>query len=618
MDVHIVGDDPVREAVVAALEDVDVGVADADPEDLTDARFGLVSDVVGSETFTRANEAARAGGTPWVAVEIGGVGGIPLEDVDAAVSGFASGAGAGCFECLSARVASTIEEPAEEPRGDRSAARLAGALAGRECVRVFEGADDSIVGRVVELPHNRRRFLPVPGCDCGPDERGRTLEREAPRASGTASSAERRSADSRAAEPRDDGDEPRARDDESLALDAAVERAEAAIDERVGLVTSIGEIESFPVPYYLARGANTTVYSDANAPSEAAGVADDWNAALMKAVGESLERYCAGVYRDAEFVRASEGDLENPIAPTEFVRPDDADYDPSAEYRWVPGENLATGDEAQLPAAAVQFPQPDERVVSPITTGLGLGSSTVDALISGLTEVVERDATMLAWYSTFEPLGLAVDDERFDRLERRARSEGLTVTPLLVTQDADVPVVAVAVHRDPADGAVEPDSERWPAFATGSAAGLDAVDAAVSALEEALQNWMELRNLGPEEAPNQSGSIGEYAAFPEPVREFVDVERTVPAASAGPESVPSGEAALEELIDRVSAVGLTPYAARLTTRDVETLGFEAVRVVVPGAQPLFTGEPFFGERARTVPDDMGFEPRLERAFHPYP
>jgi ribosomal protein S12 methylthiotransferase accessory factor len=39
---------------------------------------------------------------------------------------------------------------------------------------------------------------------------------------------------------------------------------------------------------------------------------------------------------------------------------------------------------------------------------------------------------------------------------------------------------------------------------------------------------------------------------------------------------------------------------------------------VPAAQPLFTGEPYFGERARTVPEALGFEPRLDRPIHPFP
>ncbi|RQG90570.1 YcaO-like family protein [Natrarchaeobius chitinivorans] len=586
MQVHVVGDDPVYEEVAAALEDVDIDVTDGTPEDVGDARFAIVSAVAGSRTFERANEAARTGGTPWIAVEIGGVGGHPLPEVDAAVSGFAPATG--CFDCLRARVASHGPESNESPSADRSSARLAGALAGRECVRVFSGDDRSVIGHVVELPHRRRRVLPVPNCPCEDDGRDRTLERDA----------------------------------ETLALEAAVERVEVAIDERVGPVATIGEVESFPAPYYLATNAETGGFSDASASKQAAGVADDWNEALMKAVGEGLERYCAGVYRDEEFVHASESELENAVSPTDLVRPDDAPaVDPDAEYRWVPGENLSTGESVHLPAAAVQFPQPGDRLVPAITTGLGLGSSTVDALLSGATEVVERDATMLAWYSSFDPLALEVESSAFETLSRRARGEALEVTPLLVTQDVDVPVVAVAVHRDPSsvpEGGVDVGDDPWPAFAVGSAADLDATAAATAALCEAIQNWMELRNLGPEDAADASGEIGEYASFPSAARAFVDADRTVSAQRVGPDDVPTGEDALESIVERIEDSGLTPYAARLTTRDVEAIEFEAVRVVVPGMQPLFTGTPFFGDRAQTVPDELGFEPRLEREFHPYP
>ncbi|THE66459.1 bacteriocin biosynthesis protein SagD [Salinadaptatus halalkaliphilus] len=587
MQVHVVGDDPVRGAVAAALGDVDVSVTDAEPPALTDARFAVVADVAGSRIFERANEAALSGATPWIAVEIGGIGGVSLSAVDAAVSGFAPQTG--CFDCLRARVTShvTPEETTESPSADRATARLAGAVAGRECIRILSGDEQSVLGHVVELPHRRRRVLPVPGCDCATAERDRTLER----------------------------------DEDAFDLETAVEHVEQAIDDRVGIVASIGEIESFPAPYYLATNGETSGFSDASAPTQAAGVADDWNAALMKAVGEGLERYCAGVYRDEEFVHASEAELERAVSPTDLVRPDDAPaYDPDTQHRWVEGENLASGESVHLPAAAVQFPQPGRPLVPAITTGLGLGSSSVDALRSGLTEVVERDATMLAWYSTFEPLGLEVTDDGFRTLERRARSEGLSVTPLLVTQDIDVPVVAVAVHRDraTADREIDPAGDDWPAFAVGSAAELDATAAARGALEEALQNWMELRNLGPDDADEASGAIGEYATFPEVGRSFVDIEQRVPAAGVGPDPTPTGRDGLETIVDELEAVGLTPYAARLTTRDVDSIGFEAVRVVVPGAQPLFTGDSFFGDRAETVPAELGFEPRLEREFHPYP
>ena len=75
---------------------------------------------------------------------------------------------------------------------------------------------------------------------------------------------------------------------------------------------------------------------------------------------------------------------------------------------------------------------------------------------------------------------------------------------------------------------------------------------------------------------------------------------------------------LDTLVGRVEDAGLDAYAAALTPPDVGAIGFEVVRVLAPAAQPLFTGDRYFGERARRVPRDLGFRPRLDRAPHPYP
>jgi ribosomal protein S12 methylthiotransferase accessory factor len=567
MNVGLVGSGPAAEAARAALSDVDATVT-TDAESLPETDLGVVVAPVGAEQFTQADDACGR----LVACEIGGVGGHPLKDVDAAVSVYTPESAR--FADLSLRVASTVEETASRPSGDRSAVRFAGAVAGRRAVRLLTG--DPLDGTVVEVPGGERQFLPVPG-----GQRDRTLDRSW----------------------------------RSVPLDDALTRAEQALDDRVGLLTQVGERESFPIPYYLAGTADTTKYSDARAAAFAAGTDPDWDRAFMKALGEGLERYCAGVYRQSEFVVTPETNRARPVSPARFARPDGyRQVDREEPIPWVEGEHLATGEEVSLPAEFVHYPPPEERHKPAITTGLGLGSSGVEALLSGLYEVVERDATMLAWYSTFEPLGLAVDDDRFETLVKRARAEELTVTPLLVTQDVDVPVVGVAVHRDPE----RTSNDAWPRFAMGSGASLDPVDAARSALAEALQNWMELRAMGPEQAAEEKAAIGDYAAFPPHAQRFVDVDATVPAASVGPEPLPDGETELAAVVDRVTEAGLDAYAARTTTRDVGRLGFEAVRVLVPEAQPLFTGEPFFTERAESVPRELGFDPRLDREYHPYP
>ncbi|MFB6130650.1 MAG: YcaO-like family protein [Salinigranum sp.] len=593
MDIAVVGSGPAAEAVAAACADVDARAVEVDAGGVGAYEFAVVVAAAGNDAFAAADEAVPR----WIAVEVGGVGGRAIADLDAAVAAFTPESAR--YRDLRARVTSTAESGTGRPRGDRSAVRLAGATAGRRLVRLLAGED--LGGTVVEVPGVEREFLPVPDPD-GPD---RALDRT----------------------HRDVG------------LEDALSRAERALDERTGLLTQVGERESFPVPYYLAQTADTTVYSDARAAELAAGVDADWDRAFMKALGEGLERYSAGVYRSGAFTTAPETNRARPVSPSRFVRPDDVRGASSDDpIQWVEGEDLASGESVSVPAEFVYYPPPEERHGPSITTGLGLGNAGVEALLSGLYEVIERDATMLAWYSTFEPLGVAPSGEGFEALVKRARAEGLSVTPMLVTQDVDVPVVSVAVHRgnpgagdstDPADArddageapggpADAAGDGQWPRFAMGSSANLDPERAARSALAEALQNWMELRAMGRKRSLSEQGAVGRYGDFPEAAGRLVDVAGRVPAADVGPETLPTGTGELDAVLDRLADAGLDAYAVRLTPRDVERLGFEAVRAVIPEAQPLFVEDPFFGERAATVPGELGFEPRLDREYHPYP
>ncbi|KAB1193982.1 bacteriocin biosynthesis protein SagD [Haloferax sp. MBLA0076] len=562
MNIGLVGSGPAAESIRAACSDIDAPVTETTPDALDGFDLGFVVSAVGDEAFDVADDAAGR----WIAVEIGGIGGHAIADIDAAVSAFDDDSGG--FTDLRARVASTTESSGR-PSGDRAAVRLAGAVAGRRGISLLSG--DDIAGTVVEVPGRERSFLPAPS----PTDRDRTVRR----------------------------------DFRSVELDDALARAEMAVDERVGIVTQVGERESFPLPYYMAQTADTTAYADTRAAELAGGAAAGWDEAYMKALGEALERYSAGVYRSSEFAVAPAASRPGAVPPSRFVRPDSyRDPDPDEPIQWVEGEHLATGESVSLPAEFVHYPPPTERHKPSITTGLGLGNSGTEAILSGLYETIERDATMLAWYSTFDPLGLDVADETFQTLAARARSEALDVTALLVTQDVDVPVVAVAVHRD----------DEWPQFAMGSGADLDANSAARSALAEALQNWTELRAMGPEQAATQGGAIATYADFPEAAEAFVTPDATIPADSVGPDEVPEGEGELDAVVEHITDAGLDAYVARTTPRDVEQLGFEAVRVLVPQAQPLFIGDPFFADRAESVPRELGFEPRLDREYHPFP
>lgn len=567
--VGLIGDGPAIEAVRAALDDSTAESVGIGASDIGAVDVAIVVDSIESTVFERATTRAVQRETPLISIELGGVGGVPVSGVDAAIFGTAPGRA--CHACLRQRVAAADPET-NDGTCDDSTTRLAGAVAGHELTALLAGRESAVLGGVVELPHTQRRVLPVPYCSCARGDGAVDAHRTELR-----------------------------RHHVDRSLEESLSMAEVAFDDRVGPIVSVGEIESFPVPYYLATLAETP-FSDGDVPDHAAGVGLDWDPAFMKALGEALERYSAAIYRDREFTT----DPDNPVPPDRFVRPG-WQGDGSA-IRWYDAEHLSSGETVQLPAELVVFPPPARTIRPSITTGLGLGNGGADAICSGLYEVIERDAAMIAWYSTYEPMELAVDDEGYRTLANRATSEGLETTAFVLTQDVDVPVVAACVHRD----------GEWPRFAAGSAADLDPAAAARGALEEALQNWLELRRMGKDRAGSEGGAIGTHAGFPAPTREFVSPDTSVPAESIGPADPPNGAAELEQLVDRVVDAGLDAYAARLTPRDVESLGFEAVRVVIPSAQPLFTGDPYFGDRVRHVPASLGFETDLDRSYHPFP
>ncbi len=566
MTVGLCGTGPARSAIEAALGDIEETTSDVAPEAIDEFEHAAVVAQAGSTAFARANRVAGDGNTRWLAVELGGIGGYPV--ADAAITGF--GPGTACYECLRGRVEANVDPAAEPvPAPPAHTARLAGAIAGRALTRLVSGDSEAALGRVRELPAANRRLLSLPGCECAnPPDPSVPLE------------------------------------DTHRALDVALESAEVGLDPRVGIVREVGEAESFPLPYYLATLCETEGFSDGSAPRQAAGVAVDWDTAFMKALGESLERYCAGIYRADSLPSGTPDDLPNAVPPTAFVTPGDG---PPGDVTWVTGQNLATGGDVHIPADVVYYPPPSDAWRPAITTGLGLGNSGPEALLSGLYEVIERDATMIAWYSTFDPLGLDISAESIRTIRDRACAEDLDVNLVLLTQDVDVPVVGAAVSRD-----------RWPKLAMGSGANLDVTTAATAALTEALQNWMELDGMGVDTAKQQNGQIGHYAQEPGHAGSFVQPETEVPAASVGQETPPSVTDELTAVVERLTDHSLTPYAVRTTTRDVDSLGFEAVRAIVPSAQPLFFDTAYFGDRARTVPESLGFEPRLDRQHHPFP
>jgi ribosomal protein S12 methylthiotransferase accessory factor len=363
--------------------------------------------------------------------------------------------------------------------------------------------------------------------------------------------------------------------------------------------------------------------------------------AIVGAIGEAVERYSAAYTPAEQILRAPFSAVAGEaVDPTALVLYDaEQEVRPDSGYRaprplepigWIEGWSLTRARPILVPAFAVYQPyaqqQDESPVVQMVTTGLACGATLEEAVLSGLCEVVERDASMLLWLQSRRmprvapdiglPAGIA---EAFARFGENARH----ITLVDATADIAIPTY-VAVWDGPLAGAC------GAVFA--SCAKPSETAAAVGALTELAQCLMWAASL-----------IEGGASLPDPTTDaFEKIEKHVlwplhpdarPAwafAIASPQradfdagtDVPVRDVldTIEACVGHVASAGLEAIVVDVTSPDIAEIGLSVVRVILPGAQPLFFGRGLhrISNRARQLPYRDRAAPGINLHPHPYP
>jgi ribosomal protein S12 methylthiotransferase accessory factor len=258
-----------------------------------------------------------------------------------------------------------------------------------------------------------------------------------------------------------------------------------------------------------------------------------------------------------------------------------------------------------------------------VSSGLACSIRAETAMLSGLCEVIERDAIMIAWLNGLELPRLVppAGDPVLDELYRRIAAKHMHATVLDATSDVGLPVrLALVEHQ--ADVPVE--------CAVGMAAHPDPLQAHRKALCEAMHTLNWLHQLQQRRPP--ASTALEPESFEEHVflyghawaRHHLDIWRCGPWRQETPqhpqaEKTPSEH--FDRLVQRLAAVGLEVLTVDVTLSDVAQAGFSVFRTVVPGMVPLTVGRHacLGGTRLRTVPVHLGWHARYgPEHYNPYP
>jgi len=366
---------------------------------------------------------------------------------------------------------------------------------------------------------------------------------------------------------------------------------------------------------------------------------ETWHDAAASAVGECVERYCCAVQPDDLLVAtaAELGDEAVPLddfqlfAQEQYAHPDFPFPRQHADLpiTWVETARLSDGARRWVPACLVHIPYvprlagDTDMLALSVSSGQACHSDRTLAVLSGLYEVVERDAFMLTWVRRLTPTRLRVQDHPGLAAWARRYVEGssLTFEVYRLPSDIDLPTVLCVARGTTVDG---------PFACVGASCRLDEVEAVRKAMVEAAQGAVWVRDLVdtlPDWRPTEHYT--NVRDFPDHVRLYAlpHMLEHLDFLAAGPQddvrTTPAGppDVALSTALQRVRAVGLEPLVCDLTTRDVRDAGLHVVRVLVPASVQLYAvhGLPTFGSaRLTTVPEALGATDEVHRQYNPVP
>jgi ribosomal protein S12 methylthiotransferase accessory factor len=422
----------------------------------------------------------------------------------------------------------------------------------------------------------------------------------------------------------------------------------ALVDSKTGIIRTVSlmRLHEDDPPVFLAHAepSDTVPITGMHAANRGAACSVSSDRALVRACGESIERYASAIYdprtlRLASYAELAAGD-ERFVRVHDIYPFGDADFDaPGFPYqrvlddtpiRWVRGRALADDGPVWLPASCVYVPYLFDRAVEPwthmpISTGLAAGRDIAGCIDKGIYEIIERDALMISWLAEITVPRIDVDScmgyaDDVDRLLRCAPQTGGEWFLSHLTLDIDVPVIGAALI-DPGDP---------PRTSFGISANDDPVHALRLALEEAaLTRTLVNRSTEILEGPGEDEDEDEDEGGIETLRGHLMAhatsarlrERLRFMTDDGPKrDFESLFAERSTLGERLASAGLEAFWVDVTTTDLRACGFRVTRTIIPTMQPLDNDHRFRylgGKRLRSVPERMGVQIG-ERGFNPDP
>ena len=437
-----------------------------------------------------------------------------------------------------------------------------------------------------------------------------------------------------------------------------IRRASRMVSTRVGIVQRVSHgTYHAQDPATFAMGimaSDISRFAETANSSKGGGGGDVLVNALAATLGEAAERYCMFFYNKNDMVFAPYRDVAaDAVSPDQirlYTRQQIEGLGPGARVRyfnddtpvrWVWGYSLTDEKPRLVPASFVymnyQYDDDEPVIGRNASSGLAANLTIEEAILTGILEVIERDAFTICWLSRRPGRRVELDDdETIAFLRERFHYGHPKVETLVHDITLDVPVASFFVT-------IKRPTELGPAVCVGSTSRLDPKQAIRKCFLEAGQGipyfrflLSQLKDWVPSDDFLNLTSFDHHCVFylkrpdlvPEAFAFLDDHEGTVPLSSIPDRSTGRVLGDINTCVELLKQAGLEVIVVEITTPDIRDVGMRVVRVVVPGMVPLHGVYkfPFLGSkrlsqfplRARTGQGNGHEGPTYNTHPHPFP
>lgn len=362
--------------------------------------------------------------------------------------------------------------------------------------------------------------------------------------------------------------------------------------------------------------------------------------ALVRVLGEAIERYCLDAHNPKPVYVGSIKNIPsfylNPLSLTVFSQNQykrasfkKFKIDKDTKFSWIKGVSLTSNTSLLVPDQLVVMNNQnyDEKwILNPISTGAASGLDLDSALYRGVCEIVERDAFLISYLNKLPSPKidlLSIKNEKIKQVLRIFNNYKLELIVLDITTDLAIPAYAAITLDKTGLG---------PAVSVGLKAGFEVEQTIMGAIEESLmtRSWIRdkfIYNDPKYKRKNEISDLTDRAHFWFPLNSIKYLDfwlKSNKVKNIKKMKLPGDK--LNSVVQLLKQKNMEIVYVDISNNKLKKYGIKVVKVIIPQLQPLYLDEryPYLGgTRLYEVPIKMGFlkiakqENELNKIPHPF-